>query len=180
VIGAQIARRYAKALLELGSEQGNLDALVREIGALSDAVEGSPDLQAVIANPQVSRQARKAVLLEIAQRIGVSPTTRNTLGLLADNNRLRILPALAAALREEAERSAGVLRATITSAAPLGDAYVQRLVTALETRFKKKVVATRQIDPTLLAGVVTRVGDLVIDGSLKARLTELKSQLLPS
>jgi F-type H+-transporting ATPase subunit delta len=120
------------------------------------------------------------VLSEIAQKLGAGQTTRNVLGVLADGNRLRILPALAVALRDEADRRAGILRAKVTSAAPLGDAYVQKLTQALEARFKKKVVVTREVDPKLLAGVVTRVGDTIIDGSLRARLDELKGQLLPN
>ena len=180
MIGGNVARRYAKALIELGSEQGNLDAIVKEIGEIADAIEQNDELRALIDNPQVSRASRKSVLAEIAQRMGASPITRNTLGLLGDNNRLRILPALASSLREEADRRAGILRARVVSAAPLTDAYVQKLTQALEARFKKKVLVVRDVDPTLLAGVVTRVGDTIIDGSLKAQLDELKGQLLPN
>jgi F-type H+-transporting ATPase subunit delta len=180
VIGGQVARRYAKALLELGGEQGNLDALVKEISAVAEAIEGSAELRNLIENPEIPRTARKAVLAEIAQRLGASVTTRNTLGLLADNGRLRILPALARELRREADERAGVLRAHVKSAQPLSDGYIGKLQAALETRFKRKVVVDREVDPTLLAGVVTRVGDTIIDGSLKARLDELRVQLLPN
>jgi F-type H+-transporting ATPase subunit delta len=174
-----VARRYAKALIELGSEQGNLESLVKEFGAVAEAIESSPELRAVLDNPQVARPARKAVLGEIAQRLGAGSVTRNTLGLLSDNGRLRAIPEIARALREESDVRAGVLRATVTSATPLNDAYVQKLTQALEARFKKKVLVQREVDPKLLSGVVTRVGDTIIDGSLRTRLDELRSALLP-
>ena len=180
MIGTNVARRYAKALIELGAESGNLEAIVREIGAIADTIEQNAELRAVIENPQISRLARKAVLTDVAQQLGASTTTRNTIALLADNGRLRVLPAIAAALREEADRRAGVVRALVTSAAPLSDAYVQKLTQALEARFKKKVIVDRKVDPALIAGVVTRVGDTIIDGSLMARLRELKGDLLPN
>lgn len=180
MIGGQVARRYAKALIELGGEQGNLDALVKEISDVAEAIEGSAELRNLIENPEIARTARKAVLAEVAQRLGASQTTRNTIALLADNGRLRILPALARELRREADERAGVLRAHVRSAQQLSEGYVQKLQQALEQRFKRKVVIDREVDPTLLAGVVTRVGDTIIDGSLKARLDELRVQLLPN
>lgn len=179
MIGSVVARRYAKALIELGIETGSLEGLVREIGAVADVVEGSAELRDVRDNPQVPIAARKAILDEIAQRVGAGQLTRNTVQLLADRGRLRVLPAIATALREEADRRAGVVRARVTSAAPLSDVYVQKLAQALEARFQKKVVVERDVDPKLLAGVVTRVGDTIIDGSLRARLNELRGDLLP-
>lgn len=179
MIGSVVARRYAKALIDLGHETGQLDALVRDIGNLADVLDSSSDLRDVRDNPQVPVPARKEVFKEIADRIGVGQLAKNTLMLLIDRGRLRVLPFIARSLREEADLRAGVLRAKVTSAAPLNDAYVQRLTQALETRFKKKVLVQRDVDPTLIAGVVTRVGDTIIDGSLRSRLDELKTGLMP-
>jgi F-type H+-transporting ATPase subunit delta len=179
VIDRVVARRYARALIELGEEGKNLDAVVKDFATLAETIEQSPELRAVLDNPQISRASRKAVLAEVGLRLGVTPTTKNTIGLLTDNGRLRAIPAIAAELREEADRRAGIVRARVTSAVPLSDSYVQRLTQALEGRFKKKVVVVREIDPALLSGVVTRIGDTIIDGSLRARLNELKSALVP-
>lgn len=178
MIGGVVARRYAKALIDLGHETGQLDALVRDIGNIADALEGNEQLRDVRDNPQVPVPARKEVFKEIAERLGAGQLAKNTIMLLIDNGRLRVLPFIARGLREEADRRAGVLRAKVTSAAPLNDSYVQRLAQALETRFKKKVVVERDVDPNLIAGVVTRVGDTIIDGSVKSRLDELKTSLI--
>ena len=174
-----VARRYARALIELGAETGALDAIVRDITAAAQLIDESPELRDVRDNPQVSSVTRKAVFAEIAQRLGAAPASKNALLLLVDNGRLRALPAIARALREEADRRAGVVRAHVSSAAPLSDGYVQRLTQALEARFQKKVVVQRTVDPALIAGVVTRVGDTIIDGSVRARLQELKTELVP-
>lgn len=174
-----VARRYARALIDLGVETNSLDAIVRDITAVAELVEESAELRDVRDNPQVPAAARKAVFAEIAQRLGAGQMSKNALMLLSDNGRLRVLPAIARALREEADRRAGIVRAHVASAAPLSDAYVQRLTQALEARFQKKVVVQRTVDPSLIAGVVTRVGDTIIDGSVRARLTELKTELMP-
>lgn len=174
-----VARRYARALIDLGVETNSLDAIVRDIAAVADLVEESAELRDVRDNPQVPAAARKAVFAEIGTRLGAHQMSRNALMLLSDNGRLRVLPAIARALREEADRRAGIVRAHVASAAPLSDAYVQRLTQALEARFQKKVVVQRTVDPSLIAGVVTRVGDTIIDGSVRARLNELKTELMP-
>ena len=178
--GSNVARRYARALLELGLEAGNLETIVREFSAIAETVASSAELRAVIVSPNVPRGARKAVLTDIATRLGRGTTRKKTLSLLADNNRLRLIPGIADALKQGADERGGVLRATVTSAAPLTDAYVARLTEALETRFHKKIIVERGIDSTLLSGVVTRVGDTVIDGSLKSRLDKLHAALLPN
>lgn len=174
-----VARRYARALIDLGIETNSLEPIVRDITAVAEMMEQSAELRDVRQNPQVTVAARKAVFTEIAQRIGASPMSKNALLLLIDNGRLNVLPAIARALREEADRRAGIVRAHVASAAPLTDAYIQRLTQALEARFQKKVIVQRTVDPTLIAGVVTRVGDTIIDGSIRARLNELKTELMP-
>lgn len=172
-----LARRYAKALLELGVESNSVDALVQDISALAHTIEISKELRNVLENPQVSRAMRKATLLDIAQRLNVSQLAKNTLGLLTDKGRLRVLPAIANELRKGADLHKGVLRAHVTSATPLQEAYVQKLTQTLEVRYGKKVILQRSVDPALLAGIVTRIGDTLIDGSLRARLDTLKSTL---
>ena len=179
MIGGVVARRYGKALLELGVETGQLDTIVKDLNALAEMMEGSAELRDVSENPQVSNEARKAVFTDIANRMSVNVLSRNALLLLIDNGRLRALPNIARALREESDKRAGVVRAHVTSASPLNESYVQRLQAALEARFKKKVVVQRSVDPNLIAGVVTRVGDTIIDGSVRARLNELKTELMP-
>jgi F-type H+-transporting ATPase subunit delta len=174
-----VARRYAQALLELGVEEGNLDKLVEEMTTLADAWETSAELRNAVENPLVPHDVKKAVIGELAAQIGATATTRNTLMLLVDRRRTKTLPYLASYLRELADARKGVVRAEVTTAAPLSDAYYARLQAQLEKMTGKKVVVDRKTDAALIAGVVTRIGDRILDGSLRTRLQSIKDTLMP-
>jgi F-type H+-transporting ATPase subunit delta len=174
-----VARRYAQALLELGVEQGELDKLVEDVGTIAGAWEASPELRNAIENPLVALDAKKAVMADVADQIGASQTTRRVLLLLIERRRTRTLPYIAQQLRELADRRKGVLRAEVTTAAPLGEPYYARLQAQLEKMTGQRVVVDRKTDPTLIAGVVTRIGDRIFDGSLRTRLQSLKDALMP-
>lgn len=178
MINMTVARRYAKAILELGSEGGNLDALVEELLNLSAAYEASAELRNALENPLVPFEAKKAILGQLAERLGLSATARHTVLLLNDRRRMRVLPGIAQLLKEMTDQRRGVVRAVVTTAVPLADGYYDRLRDRLEKMTGKKVVLDRREDPSLIGGVVARIGDTVIDGSLRARLQEMKSALL--
>jgi F-type H+-transporting ATPase subunit delta len=174
-----VARRYARALLELGVEQGQLDTIVDEISSLAAAWEASPELRNAIENPLVAHAAKKAVIGGLIDRIGASPTTRHAVLLMVDRRRARALPYVAHTLRELADARKGLLRAEVTTAAPLSEAYYGRLQVQLEAMTGKRVVVDRRTDPSLIAGVVTRIGDRILDGSLRTRLQSLRDALMP-
>ena len=174
-----VARRYAQALLELGIEQGNLDRMVEEVATVADAWQTSPDLRNALENPLVSHAAKKAVMNELIDQIGAGLTIRHALLLLVDRRRVKTLPYVASAFRELSDARRGVLRAEVTSAAPLSDGYYVRLQGQLEKMTGKKVVVDKRTDPALIAGVVTRIGDRIFDGSLRTRLQSMKDALLP-
>jgi F-type H+-transporting ATPase subunit delta len=180
VIPSQVARRYARAVLEIGIETGTLDALVNEMSRAAEAYAGSAELRAALENPLISVLAKRAILVEISDRLGLGPTARNTLQLLSDRRRMRALPGIAQRLHEFSDQRRGVVRAEVTTAAPLGNSYYAQLQTQLEKLTGKQVVIDRREDPGLIGGVVTRIGDTVYDGSLRTRLHELKHALLPS
>jgi F-type H+-transporting ATPase subunit delta len=172
-----IAKRYARAILELASEQSLTDLVGRELEELATSWEQSPELRDLFTNPEYSGPVRKAVLVELLERANVSGLTRNSVLYIADKNRILALPAIARAFGELAERAAGSVRAEVTSAAPLSEAYLTQLQRALEQVTGQRVTIEKKTDPTLIAGVVTRVGDRVFDGSIRTRLTDLKETL---
>jgi F-type H+-transporting ATPase subunit delta len=180
VIPLHIARRYAKALLEIGQETGSLDALVDELARAALAYDSSPELRQALENPLVPHESKKAVTAEIADRLGLGETARNTLQLLVDRRRMRVLPGIAQLLKEMNDLKKGVLRAEVISAAPLSDGYYEKLHAQLEKLTGKNVALDRKIDPALIAGVVTRIGDTVYDGSVLARLREMRQALMPT
>src|SRR4029077_8856544 len=112
-------------------------------------------------------------------RIGACTTSRNALMLLVDRRRTRTLPLVARMLRELADARKGVVRAEVTTATPLSAEYFERLQARLEKMTGKRVVIDRKTDASLIAGVVTRIGDRIIDGSLRTRLQSLRDATTP-
>src|SRR4029077_19286650 len=174
-----VARRYAQALLELGVEQKELDRLVDEVGRVADAWETSPDLRNAIENPLVPHAAKKAVVSDLADRLDATPTVRHALLILVDRRRAKALPYVARRLRELADARKGLIRAEVTTAVPLSDTYYARLQAQLERMTGKRVVIDRHTDAALIAGVITRIGDRIIDGSLRTRLQTLRDAMTP-
>jgi F-type H+-transporting ATPase subunit delta len=180
MIALNVARRYAKALVEIGQETGALDALVEELARAAAAYESSQELRHALENPLVPHASKKAVVAEIADSLGVGAITKNTLQLLVDRRRMRVLPGIAQLMKEMNDLKKGVLRAEVISAAPLSDAYYDKLHAQLEKLTGKKVALDKRTDPALIAGVVTRIGDTIYDGSVLARLREMRQALMPT
>ncbi len=174
-----VGKRYARAILELASEQKLVDRTGKELGELAAMWSQSNELQELFSNPTFTAEARKAVLVELTTRASVSPLVKNSVLYLSDCGRLAALPDVARVFDELAAEQAGTVRALVTSAAPLSEAYYGQLQRALEQTTGKKVSIDRETDPALIAGVVTRVGDQVFDGSLRTRLGEIKETLRP-
>lgn len=173
-----VGRRYAKALLDLAREEGELDAVLRDVGYISDAWRESADLREIVRNPVLPKPALKAALGAVMEKLGVSRLVRNTVNLLADKGRIGQLEDVLDALDELAEAETGRVRVEVTSVKPLSDAYYTRLTEKLQRVTEKQVVLVKKQDPSLIGGVVTRVGDQIFDGSLSNRLSELKETLL--
>lgn len=173
-----IGRRWARAIFEIGKETGTLAALTREIGAFADLYGSNAELAEVLDNPLVPEPQREGVIVDIAGRLNLSETARSSLRLLAQKRRLRALPDVARQLARLADEEAGVIRAEVTSAADLSPSYLDRLRGELERATGKRVAITHRKDPSLIAGVVTKIGDQVIDGSVRARLAGFREALL--
>ncbi len=173
-----LGRRYAKALLDLAREQGEMDSVLRDVGSLSDAWKVSAELRDIVRNPVIPRPALKAAVDAVMEKLGCSKLIRNTVGLLADKGRLGHLDDVLQALEQLAEAETGRVRVEVVSAKPLADAYYARLTETLERVTDREVVLVKKEDPSLIGGVVTRVGDQVFDGSISNRLSELRETLL--
>lgn len=177
---AAVAARYARAACDLAAESGQLEATTRQVTDVAALYESSHDLRAVLDNPIIPEATRAAVLDAIVQRLGLGSVARNTVRLLVRRRRLAVLPELARALQRLSDERTGMIRAVVTSASPLVEADAQRLAEQLERTTRRKVVLERRVDPSLIAGLVTRIGDKTIDGSLLGRLDALERRLLQS
>lgn len=180
MIAAHVSRRYARALLELGESEGNLEALVADITKMAELYDASQDLRASVENPIVPLPTKKAILTELCDKLSLATTAKHAVLLLGDRRRLVLLPEIATMLREMNDAKKGLLRAEVTTAVALSDGFYQKLLTTLEKLSNKRVVLDKKHDPALIGGVVLRIGDLVLDSSLKTRLDGLKHALLPN
>lgn len=180
MIDSAVIERYARAIFELGVESGQLSGLTQEIGRFADAYQNSRELRVALENPLVPEAERDRVLKDMAARLSVGETGTSAVRLLAQRRRVAALPDIAKRLGGMADEKAGVVRAQVSSAVPLSEDFYQKLAQKLEQRLGKKIVIERITDPSLIAGIVTKIGDNTIDGSLKGRLAALQSQLLRS
>jgi len=178
MVTGSLARRYAKALLEIGIKQQTYDALGKELDRAAETFKRLPELRNALENPVFKLEQRRLVLDDVARRLALSKTVRNFVMLLLDKGRISTLPDIARAHRGLVDEHAGRIRATVTSARPLDTVLETRLKTALERESGKTVILEKREDPTIVGGLVTQLGDIVYDGSVRTQLQAMREQLL--
>ena len=168
---SSIARPYAQAVFELAKDSGHYGPWSEALEFLAK-VAADKDMAALFSNPRVSRQQAADIVIELlGEAVGDEP--KNLVRLLAQNRRLQALSAIFKQyelLRAEAERT---IRAELESALPISDEEHRRIVGALKTRLGREVELVVTTNRELVGGAVIRAGDLVIDGSIRARLERL-------
>ncbi len=169
-----IACRWARALFEIVEQEGSREAVLDQLAQIAGAWQASEELRQIMENPMVPAKVRTAIFMEIVDRAGASRTLRNFFGLLLRKGRLTELPAIYREVLVQSDRQARRVRAEVISASPLSPLVASRLKAALETATDARVLLTQKEDPALVAGVVTRVGGLMIDGSLRTQLERLR------
>ncbi len=172
-IQASLGGRYATALFGLAEQQGQLTAVESSLKTLSAAIAESDDLSALVKSPLVGRDDAGRALTALVPVLGIDPLTANFLGVLAQNRRLGDLPAIIRAFRELAARSRGETNAEVVSAHPLNDSQVDALKQQLRHRVGREVAIDLKVDPSLLGGLVVKIGSQMIDSSIKTRLNTL-------
>jgi F-type H+-transporting ATPase subunit delta len=178
MVTGSLARRYAKALLEIGIKQQTYDALGKELDRVAETVKSSPELRHVLENPIFALEKRGIILEDVARRLALSKTVRNFVMLLLDKGRIAHLPDIARVHRTLIDEQAGRVRALVTSARPLDKTLEQRLRTALELQSGKTVILEKREDPSIIGGVQAQLGDVLYDGSVKTQLEQLREGLL--
>lgn len=178
MVTGSLARRYARAVIELGTEHKNLGQLGAELRSLAQVMKESTELQSSLTNPAIRRADRRKVIDALLQRISAAAQTRNLVYLLLDGERLASLPAISREVDAMIEARSGRISAEVTSARPLDAAELTQITAALEQLSGKQVSVTKHEDPDLLGGVVAKLGDRVYDGSLRTQLRNLRDELI--
>jgi F-type H+-transporting ATPase subunit delta len=175
---ATAADRYARAIFELGTESGQVQALSEQIRLFASHYDQHQQLRQVLANPSVDEGQRETLIAALASRLGLGRTATDALKLLSRRRRLSVLGGIAKRLGEMADEKASVLRVRVRSARPLSSDFSARLAAEIQTATGKRVILEKSVDPTLIAGIVTQIGDNTIDGTLSGRLQSYEQRLL--
>jgi F-type H+-transporting ATPase subunit delta len=167
-------RRYADAAFEIGLRDGTVEVWRRELDAAA-RMAGESQLMEVLANPAMALDQR----LDVAQRVfaKLSQPVRNLVLLLVRRGRIEQLPRVSAEFARLDDQRNGLTHATATSAAPLGQEEVRAIATRLEALTGGRVSLDTNVDPAILGGIIVRIGDRLIDGSVRGRLERLRNQL---
>lgn len=164
---------YARGIFEMASGEGELERVENELLAISRALDTSPELRSRLTDPQLPLERKQAVIDEL---IGgrASALTVGLVQLVVGQNRVSELPSIAKAVAESAAASRDKAVAEVRSAVPLDDETVQRLTTSLGRATGKDVEVKVVVDPSVIGGIVARVGDTVIDGSIARRVESVR------
>lgn len=176
---ASVARRYAKALLEIGIKNQSTEAIGAELERVAALFEHR-DLRTVLGSPVHDTGARRGVLSKLIERLSLSKDVTNFLNLALDRNRLGLVPEISTAFRAMADEVAGRVRAEVVSAKPLDSAAAAQLTEALRAQTGKEVILSKSVDAELIAGAITRIGSVVFDGSVRTQLQQIRDSLAPA
>ena len=172
-IQASLAGRYATALFELARDERQLEAVGASVATLRQALPDSDDFRALTTSPLIGRDDAVKAVAAAAEAMRLDPITAKFLGVLAQNRRLTQLPAITRAFIMLAAHHRGEITAEVTSAHPLDDDQIGALKTNLKSRLGRDVAVDLSVDPTILGGLVVKVGSQMIDGSIRTKLNTL-------
>jgi F-type H+-transporting ATPase subunit delta len=173
------ATRYARALLDVGvKENANLEQIEQELAQFGDLFKQNPLLEKVLLNPAVPVPRKRAAVAELVARAKPAGIVGKLLTLLADRDRLVLLPDLLASYRERLLDYRHVVRAEVTTASPLAGDRAKAVENSLARVTGRTVVVETRVDPSIIGGVVARVGSTVYDGSVTRQLQKIKERLV--
>lgn len=172
-IQASLAGRYATALFDLARDAAAIDTVEASLATVRTTLADSADFARLTASPLISREDAGRAIAATAAAMQLDATTTRFLGVLADNRRLSQLPQIIRAFRALAAQHRGETTAEVASAHPLSDQQVAALRQSLRQRVGREVAVDLSVDPSLLGGLVVRIGSQMIDSSIKTRLNSL-------
>jgi F-type H+-transporting ATPase subunit delta len=177
VIGSALARRYARALLDIGQEERQIRRVLSEVERFCHLLAEAPDLREVLEAAHVNRGDKQTVLEGTVSQAGFLPVTMNFLRLLVDKRRMNILPQVLPELRRMVEELEGIERVEVIVPSPLSETQKDFLKTVLERQTGKRIELEEKRDPAVLGGMVVKVGSTVYDGSVRAQLSRIRENL---
>jgi F-type H+-transporting ATPase subunit delta len=170
-----VARVYARALFDAASEAGAIEPVGRDLGDFVAALAASASLRDVLADPQVDTSAKQRILAEISRE--GQPLVANTLQLLLERGRFGLVAELSEAYAALAAREADLVKVEVTSAVELTAVAREKITARVAGTAGRRVELSARVDPDIIGGLVLRVGDVIVDGSVQARIRQLRRRL---
>ena len=164
--------------MDLCADASEQERVEKQLHAFMEAFDASDTLRSVLLSPVISHSEKQGVISALAQKLGLNKTMKNFLLVLLDHDRFGELRAVSGALRERIDAAANRVRATITSAVALDKGDLDVITREIERLTGKDVIVTARVDASLIGGVVTQIGNVVLDGSVRTDLEMLRESLL--
>jgi F-type H+-transporting ATPase subunit delta len=174
LIRSKVSKRYAKALFSLGQEDENFEQYGRDLIEFTDFCSANEEFGRVVANPVFAPEDRRKLLAFVLERSSFSGVVKHFLNLLLDKERIGHIRAITAHYAMLTDDVSGVARAEIVTARPLKEEALKKIEKSLEDLISKEIKAEVREDSDLIGGVLVKIGDMVLDGSVKAQLEGLK------
>ncbi|MFZ5569173.1 MAG: ATP synthase F1 subunit delta [Thermodesulfobacteriota bacterium] len=172
-----VARRYAKALMLIGKEDGQAENYRDELNGMAQLMEKEHTLRQAVYNPIYANESRRKILEAIIGKLKLTPVMKSFLLLLFDKGRINFISLINQNYQKLADELKGVARASVTSAAMLSTEAVEKIRLSLSKMVGKEIILECKQDASLIGGVVTQIGDLILDGSIKTQLFNMKESL---
>lgn len=172
-----LAKRYAKALFQVGKEENALDSFNNALAEMATLYAQVPEVVDGLTNPLYPQDVREKVMAHLLGKMQASPMVANFMKLLVQKRRAEVLPDIAEVFQALVDAERNTCRGKVVSAAPLSGALNSKIKATLEKITGKQVLLRTEIDPSIIGGIVAQVGDLVLDGSIKMQLTGLKESI---
>ena len=177
VVISTAAKRYARAMLEVTIKNRNFSVVLEEMEVFQRQMEGVPLLQKLFINPAIPSKAKRKVLMDITGRLGFQELTVNVLKTLIHRDRLKLLEQVIVSAEQQFLERQGILVVAVASSRRLDANQERKLSEKLEKFTGKRVQLENKIEPSLIGGVVTRIGTTLYDGSVHAQLQQLKAKI---
>jgi len=172
-----LANRYAKAIFSVAGETEAFDEYSKALNDFSETYKAYPEVQDGLTNPVYPLDVRVKVMDYLVKSMGLTGVIKNFLNLVVQKNRAAVLPDIAEAFQALVDEKRNICQGTVVSAMELGAELKDKVQATLEKITGKKVILTSEVDPSIIGGIVAKVGDLVMDGSLSSQLLGLKESI---
>jgi F-type H+-transporting ATPase subunit delta len=178
LIKFRIAKRYARALFELAQQDGRIEEVGRDLDVVDSLFSSEAAIHAGLISPVTSSEAKAEILDALIDAAGIDKMVGNFLRVLLDARKMAVLPQIATTYSAMSDDAAGKVRGVALAPIALDDEALTKMAAALSKALDKEVILESQQDPSLLGGVVARVGNLVFDASVRTQLQRMKDSLI--